>query len=285
MSILASGKIGRTALLIFLVALVGLLGGCGKDLPAQHFRLLTFGTYMDMELIGVDRQTAEAAREQLQQDFDVMHKAWHAWDPGPVGRINRFINEGETMAAPPSVLPLLKVSQELAQKSDYLFDPGIGQLIKLWGFHSSDLLPHAPPEADTIEFWLERKPSIADIEINGFHLSSSNSAVKLDFGAIGKGYGVDQAINRLREMGISSAIVNAGGDLRAIGSRAGNRRIIYYNAEFVRIAAVSDIGIVADGQAGFLENGTHASCPSFRRRHTCCRSFQALAFSSGRRNR
>jgi FAD:protein FMN transferase len=209
--------------LVFLCSLaLPLLAGCGSSLPAQHFRLLTFGTYMDLELIGVDRATAEAAKERLQHDFDQMHKAWHAWDPGPVGRINRFINEGKSLAAPPSVLPLIKISQKLAKESDYLFDPGIGQLIKLWGFQTSDLKPHAPPDEDSIKFWVDQKPSIKDIKIDGFHLSSSNTAVRLDFGAIGKGYGVDLAIRRLQEMGINNAIVNAGGDLRAIGSRAGN---------------------------------------------------------------
>jgi len=222
MSILAPGAWRRIVVLVTLIALAGWLGGCAKDLPSQHFRLLTFGTYIDLELIGVDRQTAEAARDQLQKDFDLMHQTWHAWEPGPVGRVNRFINEGKTMAAPPSVIPLIKTSQVLAEKSDYLFDPAIGQLIKLWGFHTSDLRPHEPPDKETIDFWVEQNPSIRDIQIEGFHLSSSNSAVKLDFGAIGKGYGVDQAISRLQEMGIKSAIVNAGGDLRAIGSRAGN---------------------------------------------------------------
>jgi len=222
MSILAFGVRRRIFSLAFLLTALFAIGGCAKDLPSQHFRLLTFGTYMDLELIGVDRQKAEAARDQLQQDFDLMHQTWHAWDPGPVERVNRFINEGKTLAAPPSVLPLLKASQELAEKSDYLFDPGIGQLVKLWGFHTSDLRPHAPPDDKTIEFWVEQKPSVGDIEIDGFRLSSSNSAVKLDFGAIGKGYGVDKAIGRLKEMGIHNAIVNAGGDLRAIGSRAGN---------------------------------------------------------------
>ena len=222
MSILASPFLHRLALSALGMLLLTLSSGCGKDLPAQNFRLLTFGTYMDLELIGVDRQTAEAVREQLQKDFDVMHRIWHAWEPGPVGRINRAIREGRRMAAPPSVIPLLEVSQKLAAQSDYLFDPGIGQLVKLWGFHSNELLPHAPPDQESIESLLEQQPSIRDITLEGFHLSSSNTAVSLDFGAIGKGYGVDQAIQRLREMGVKSAIVNAGGDLRAIGSRAGN---------------------------------------------------------------
>lgn len=219
MSILAN-PVSR---LIFLCSLaLTLLAGCGSNLPAQHFRLLTFGTYMDLELIGVDRSTAEAAKDDLQQDFDQMHKAWHAWNPGPVARINQFINEGKSLAAPPSVLPLIRISQKLAKESDYLFDPGIGQLIKLWGFQTSDLKPHAPPDADAIKFWVDQKPSIKDIKIDGFHLSSSNTAVRLDFGSIAKGYGVDLAIRRLQEMGINNAIVNAGGNLRAIGSRAGN---------------------------------------------------------------
>lgn len=220
MSILARYR--RCIAVSLLTATALLLGSCSNSLPAQNFRLLTFGTYMDLEIIGVDRQTADAARVQLQKDFDLMHKAWHAWNPGPVGRINELINQGESMAAPTSVLPLLRVSQDLAKKSDYLFDPGIGQLIRLWGFQTSDLQPHAPPDQDTIDFWLEQEPSIRHIKIDGFHLSCDNTATRLDFGAIGKGYGVDQAIRRLREMGISNAIVNAGGDLRAIGSRAGN---------------------------------------------------------------
>lgn len=62
---------------------------------------------------------------------------------------------------------------------------------------------------------------MSDLDIDGFKLSSSNPAVKLDFGAYGKGYGIDRAIESLKDMGIHNAIINAGGDLRAIGSRAG----------------------------------------------------------------
>ena len=39
----------------------------------------------------------------------------------------------------------------------------------------------------------------------------------IDLGGIAKGYAVDKAIDILKKFGITSAIVNAGGDLRAIG--------------------------------------------------------------------
>ncbi len=44
-----------------------------------------------------------------------------------------------------------------------------------------------------------------------------NPAVSYDLGAFAKGYALDRAIERLHELGINNAIVNAGGDLRAIG--------------------------------------------------------------------
>ena len=211
----------RLALLLPLLYLA-LLAGCSQQLPSQYFRLLAFGTVMELEIIGVDQEKARHAFETLQRDFDYMHRTWHAWEPGPLGRVNQAIADGRTIAAPPSVLPLIRVSKELARRSDYLFDPGIGKLIELWGFHSSELKPHPPPDEAAIQAILDKHPSIRDVHLDGFHLSCDNPAVKLDFGAVGKGYGVDRAIERLREMGITDAIVNAGGDLRAIGSRAGN---------------------------------------------------------------
>ncbi|RMG35234.1 MAG: FAD:protein FMN transferase [Gammaproteobacteria bacterium] len=210
--------------LLFLGLIVFLLlnSGCSRQLPSQYFRLLSFGTLVELEVIGVDERRAREAYETLQQDFTFMHHTWHAWKPGPLGRVNEAIAEGRTIAAPPSVLPLLKVSQKLAAKSDYLFDPGIGKLIELWGFHKDNLQPHAPPPAEKIAAILAQHPSIRDVHLDGFHLACDNPTVKLDFGAIGKGYGIDRAIERLKEMGITDAIVNAGGDLRAIGSRDGN---------------------------------------------------------------
>jgi len=41
--------------------------------------------------------------------------------------------------------------------------------------------------------------------------------IKLDFGGIAKGMAVDAALEHLRQSGISSALVNAGGDLAVLG--------------------------------------------------------------------
>lgn len=191
------------------------------NLPVHNKRFMAFGTLMDVSIVGVSEELSEQASSQLEQDFEKMHELWHAWNPGPLGRVNELIAKNEAFAAPTSVLPLIATGQQLAEQSEHLFNPAIGHLIDIWGFHKDNPEGQKPPEAKAIEDWVKKNPRMSDLTINGFKLQSSNNSVKLDFGAFGKGVGIDRAIETLREMGINNAIVNAGGDLRAIGSRAG----------------------------------------------------------------
>ncbi len=208
--------------LILLTTVLLLLGACEKNEPVYNSRFLAFGTLTDISIVGVPRSSAEAAVTALEDDFSVMNKAWHAWAPGPLTRTNHLLAEQVRFAVPPSVLTLLERSKQLSEQSDHLFNPGIGHLIKLWGFQKDSFENNQPPDKTAIDALLKANPRMDDIQIDGIHAQSSNPAVQLDFGAIGKGYGIDLAIEHLKQMGIENAIVNSGGDLRAIGSRSGH---------------------------------------------------------------
>ncbi len=215
---------GGTALVIVLIpalCLALLLAGCRDDSPVYNTRFLAFGTLMDLSIVGVGLEEAERASQLQDPEFQFMHQAWHAWDPGPMGRVNTLLATGKPFAAPPCILPLVRQSQELAARSDHLFNPAIGHLVDLWGFHADAPERRAPPDKARIDALVRANPLMSDIEVDGILLRGKNPAVKLDFGAIGKGYGIDLAIAHLRELGIHHAIVNAGGDLRAIGNRDG----------------------------------------------------------------
>ena len=47
--------------------------------------------------------------------------------------------------------------------------------------------------------------------------------MSIDLGAIAKGYAVDQAVKRLKELGVQSALVNAGGNVYCLGKK-GSRK-------------------------------------------------------------
>lgn len=205
----------------FPLTLLLLLSACERTPQVETTRFLAFGTLVDLTIAGLPKADTERAADILEQDFQKMHRAWHAWDPGPLGRVNRLLKETESFSAPPSVLPLIAKGRELSLQSDRLFNPAIGRLIDAWGFHSNDPEGHRPPSQEAIDSLLASNPQMSDISIKGIMLNNSNPSVKLDFGAFGKGYGIDLAITHLRELGINNAIINAGGDLRAIGSRNG----------------------------------------------------------------
>jgi thiamine biosynthesis lipoprotein len=56
------------------------------------------------------------------------------------------------------------------------------------------------------------------ISITGNRLTFSNDYTKIDFGGLVKEYAVDQAVLQLQAFGITSALVNFGGDIAALGT-------------------------------------------------------------------
>ena len=156
---------------------------------------------------------------EIQQMFQAMHRDWHAWEPGLLVEINHAFAEGSPAIANADIVEMVRRSQPLETSTGGRFNPAIGGLIRLWGFHTSDYpIEGPPPSQGLISELLELHPSSNDIRIDGLTLSTSNPAVQLDFGGIAKGYAVDLTIAKLRAMGINNAIVNAGGDLRAMGT-------------------------------------------------------------------
>ena len=202
---------------VILLCLV-LLSGCQRD-EEQSAELYVFGTIVEIKLWGASPTEAGHAFAAIQQMFQAMHRDWHTWEPGMLMDINRAFAEGRSATANADIVEMIRRSQPLEAGTGGRFNPAIGGLIRLWGFHTSDYPIEGPPPSQAqISEILDLHPSSNDIKIDGLELSSNNPAVQLDFGGIAKGYAVDLTIAKLRAMGINNAIVNAGGDLRAMGT-------------------------------------------------------------------
>lgn len=102
---------------------------------------------------------------------------------------------------------VVMAAQDFWTRSRGVFDPGIaGALVR------DGLLPQpaglAPPHSDA---------DFGAVELLDDQHLRFKQAVWLDFGGIAKGYAVDQALATLRQAGVRSACVNAGGDLACFG--------------------------------------------------------------------
>jgi thiamine biosynthesis lipoprotein len=200
-----------------------LLSGCTAPPADYHQSLFIFGTLVDITVHDSPEQQAEAAVAAVDDDFQRMHREWHAWKPGgELVALNRRLASGETTPVSDFLLPLLRQARTLSIQSDGLFNPAIGRLIALWGFHSDEPPPGPPPPNAEIERLLAGKPDMQAVVIEGNQVSSDNPLVQLDLGGFAKGYALNQAIARLRSLGVGNAIVNAGGDL-CVSGRHGDR--------------------------------------------------------------
>ena len=203
----------------FLLALLWLFAACSQNSTSQQHQLTVFGTVVDITIHNADSDAAHKAITSITNKFEAMHYDWHAWKPGALVTLNQTIARNKTFVATSEAASVINKAKTLALQSDNLFNPAIGQLITLWGFHADTRPSGPPPDTSTIKALVRLRPRMSDLVINGNNISSGNPAVQLDFGGFAKGVAVDRAINILQQHGINNAIVNAGGDLRAIGKR------------------------------------------------------------------
>jgi len=207
----------------WLLAAVLSLGACGRGASDHQQTLLVFGTLLDVKAYTDRPEHFNAAMRSLEETFQKMHREWHAWKgAGELVRLNLAFADGRSAEVSDQLVELLRQAQRYSEQSEGLFNPAIGRLIGLWGFHSDEPPGGPPPDPAAIRALVEAGPSMDEVRFEGNRLSSSNSAVEIDLGAFAKGYALNLAIERLRAMGLSNAIVNAGGDL-CVSGRHGDR--------------------------------------------------------------
>jgi len=109
---------------------------------------------------------------------------------------------------------VLQTSIEVAEITNGLFDPTIGALTqKTYGFGTKSM--NIPP-LQKIKY-AQKKVNYKNIELNANSAYLKEKNMALDLGAIGKGYAAQLAIETLKKLGASSALVSVGGEIVCYG--------------------------------------------------------------------
>jgi FAD:protein FMN transferase len=156
--------------------------------------------------------------EQLEQGAEIIHTLFDYWEQ----TLSRFLPESElsqlnSLAGKPVIVSrllfsVLSSALEAAHSTDGLYDPTLlKQLVQSGYDRTFDAIPEILPEATHP---ITPGGQWRDIQLAaGARLVILPEGVQLDFGGIAKGMAVDAAMERLRQAGITTALVNAGGDL------------------------------------------------------------------------
>lgn len=211
--------------LLVCACLIGslLLSACARqDEALLRQESFVFGTRVEVLVHGAaaEQERGSAAIAEVLQEFDRLHRTFHAWQPSQLTALNEALAAGKTLTVSKELAELALEAQQVAAQGDYLFDPGIGQLIALWGFQDDEFKPQLP-DAKKLAQWRAAQPSIKDLQIQGRRISSRKRSVALDFGGYLKGVALDRAAAIFKEQGIHNALINIGGNVMALGSKGG----------------------------------------------------------------
>ncbi len=177
------------------------------------------GTFVTISACGPDRATTlqaiSAAFDEIKRADAVM--SIHRED-SELARLNASAATN-TVIVSPELFVVLQLAQDIATQTDGAFDITIRPLADLWGFIWKQ---HRLPTSEELERTL---PLVnfryIQLDPERRTVRFLKPSVSTDLGGIGKGVAVDWAITKLQSLGVTNAMVKAGGDLRVIGAPPG----------------------------------------------------------------
>ena len=177
------------------------------------------GTELVIEVVGGEVERLDAAIAAAVAELERVEALMTDWHPSELTRLNDSAGTGPHRV-PTELARLIARGLEVARLSDGAFDPTYAGVGELWDFKRD---PPRVPSAEELAAGLERvgHDRVA-VDLSAGTVTMP-AGMRLGLGGIAKGYGVDRAIAVLMERGVEHALVNAGGDLKALGDRAGER--------------------------------------------------------------
>lgn len=187
----------------------------GGDVAESN--IFAMDTVMSFRVYGENGQDMLAlianAINALERELSVTREGSDVW------RINHA--GGESVTVGEAAAYLLSLAKELGDSTGGALDMTMYPVVKAWGFTTSEyrvpsgselsgLLEHV----DYQKVETEQKP--ADL---GDTYVTLPADMELDLGSIAKGYAGECAANLLRENGVTSALLNMGGNVQSVGSK------------------------------------------------------------------
>jgi FAD:protein FMN transferase len=174
------------------------------------------GTVAEIAVVHRDSRYAQAAIDAAIAELHYVDRRMSRFRPdSDVGRANRGTAR-EPVAVCAATAEVLREALRWAEASEGRFDPCLARAMELWNVGERRV---PVPDEDASRFAGRRLYRQLDVEerLGGHLVILDGDEVGIDLGGIGKGFAVDRAVDALREWGIARALVNAGGDLYALG--------------------------------------------------------------------
>ncbi len=202
---------------LIVVVVFLLYRGAAQPRTETFYRIL-MDTSVELRFQTPAGQNAEALQEAVFSEMAGLEMLFSRTIPeSEVSEINRMAGR-EAVAASEHLIYLLEKALYYGRISNGAFDPTIAPVLDSWGFLGQDYRLPGEEEIERLLPFVDYR--LVEVNNNPPAVFLPHEQMAIDLGGIAKGYIVDQALEKLQEAGVTSAFINAGGDLAFIGGRA-----------------------------------------------------------------
>lgn len=190
---------------------LALLMGCASDRNSAQSTLELFAMDTHISMTAWDKGS-EAALSEAKDRLVELEQLWSVTDlDSDIYAVNH--SGGRAVDVSPETAELLSFALQMAEETGGALEPTIYPVLTAWGFTTGE---NRIPSDEEIEALLH------NVGHERVHLEGSvqlEDGMMLDLGAVGKGYAGDLAAQVLREHGITSALLDIGGNIQAVGAK------------------------------------------------------------------
>lgn len=223
-------------------------------IPASK-EFFAMDTYMEVDAYGNNGEKAVAKAEKEVNKLDSILSTGKS--TSEISKLNK--NKKQVVSA--DTMSLIKESVKISKETNSAFNPTIYPLMELWGFTTKNY--YVPKDN-------EIKPLLNYMDINNIKIDESKNEVsfkdsnmKIDLGAIAKGYTSSKIIDIFKENNIKSGMVTLGGNVQVLGKKPDGSlwKVGIQNPigedEYLGVLQTSDKAVITSGgyERNFTKNG------------------------------
>lgn len=269
----------KIKIVLLAMMVMALLIGChadegrGEDSGYAQIQFFdTFDTIVEAKVYAKDNETAQAITKMIQSEFERYHQLFTQFDPyeGVTNVYAMNHANGSAVKVNEELFTVLQKGKEWGEAFPNTNNMAMGKVLELWHAvrdQADDGHGHETHHAHEGEITLPTKAEIdnalAHQNLDDVILDPENQTVQLkdpemavDLGSIAKGYATEMVMKKATEMGMTSGIISAGGNVKAVGTPPGkemwrvgveNPGIEGNKDAFIAVLGVTNQSIVTSG--------------------------------------
>lgn len=225
---------------------------------------LLMGTTVTVTLYGEPDRDLKRAADAGFTEIEKQSSIFSRYDPD--SELSHLNAKGAgTLPVSREMADMLARCLEICHATDGAFDMTVGPLSAVW--RKARETSNAPTEPDIREAMERTGCDKLTVDVKNRTVTFATPGMSLDLGGIAKGYITERAADAIKNQGVTRALINAGGDITAVGVKPGgemwtlgiqNPRVRgdYLAKVFIKDAAVVTSG---DYEQYFEKNGKRES--------------------------